>query len=207
MKTLKKKSLNELKKLLPVVGKSEQVNYNGGTVYCNLSGVYLGKVGNGDDLRFCSEMEFSIYASSNIEGKGISFDSLNNAGQYYFITQNSPFSNAQINEGGSNTDAGLSKDGTLYINENASSWNNYNDALSTLKHEWYHYQNHHYELTGVNNIALAEIETYLDQINSSQFQSTSNEYKKNTAEYLYSYYQQTGQDVSLDDLYRLVGIY
>lgn len=204
MKTLRRKSLEELKNIMPVIPETEQAMYNGGTVYCDLSGTYLGKVGSSDDLKFCSPMDYEHYKSCNVEGMGVSFSALNNSAQYNFILLNSSFSNVQINQGG-NCHAGLTEDGTLYVNENASSWNNYNDALSTLNHEWYHYEHGHYRLTGID-VVQAEIETYLYQIKDGNFASTSDEYKKTTADSLYGYYQQKGVNVSKDDIYRLVGL-
>lgn len=204
MKTLRRKTLEELKAIMPVIPETEQAMYNGGTIYCDLSGVYLGKVGSGDDLMFCSRLDYESYESNNIEGMGVSYSSLDNSAQYNFILQNSSFSNVQINEGG-NCHAGLTKDGTLYVNSNASSWKNYNDALSTLNHEWYHYENGHYRLTGIA-LVQAEIDTYMYQIKSGNFASTSDNYKKTTADSLYDYYQQKGISVSREELYHLVGL-
>lgn len=208
MRKLTRKNLDELAKVMPVISEVEQATYNGGTVYCDLSGHYLGKVGMGDDLKFISSTDFEYYQTNNIEGGGKSFGELDNNGRVHFIMNNSSFERGQIsirNDSDSGYAAIILEQG-MVVFKNDSAWNNYHDALSTLEHEWYHFKEHHYEAnTGIEHVRN-EIETYLMQINSAGFSNTSYEYKKRVAEDLYHYYTENGVNVSLDVLYRLVGI-
>lgn len=206
MKTLKRKTLDELRAEMPVLSETEQRRCKGGTFYCDLSGNNLGQVGSGDDLKFCSASDFQTYNAGNIEGQGISFGSLNNAGQYNFILSHSSFSNAQIGKYPPGTvAAGQNADGVLAINENSFVWNNYHDALSTLEHEQYHNAGKDYLTTG-NELTSREVSAYERQISSGTFQSTSDAYKRATADSLYEYYQKQGKSITKDEVYRQVGL-
>ena len=208
MKTLSRKNLDELAKTMPVLGETEQAACKGGTFYCDLSGNLLGKVGAGDDLKFIPQTDFNYYRDNNIEGAGMSFSALDNAGQYSFIANNSSFNIGQIAIS-NNSDRDLAAevlDGGVKIYKYDSVWNNYNDALSTLEHEWYHFHNGHHHTTGLIINSQEEIETYIMQINSTGFANTSYEYKKRVAENMYYIYSNNGENISLNELYRLVGI-
>lgn len=205
MKVLKRKTLDELKAIMPVLSETEQAMYNGGTFYFDLSGNELGKVGTGNDLKFIAQSDFNYYRDNNIEGAGVSFGSLNDAGQNKFIDDHTSLEfdiRTSIENG---YDAALTTTGKLLIDENSSIWNNYYNALSTLEHEEYHYAHNHY-ITGNMTLVDKEIETYVAQINTSNFINSSYEYKKNHAECLYNYYQQRGDNITLSEVYRMVGI-
>lgn len=208
MKVLKRKTLDELKAVMPVLSETEQAMYNGGTFYFDLSGNELGKVGTGNDLKFIAQSDFNYYRDNNIEGAGDSFSALSKAAQTTFVINNSSFELGQVDVS-SNSDIDLAAEvlaGGVRIYKYDSVWNNYHDALSTLEHEWYHFNNRHYITTGTIVDAQEEIETYVMQIHSAGFANTSYEYKKRVADNMYYIYTRNGINVSLDDLYREVGI-
>ena len=208
MKKLSRKNLDELAKVMPVLSETEQRMFVGGTVYCDLSGNYLGKVGAGDDLKFIAQSDFNYYRDNHIEGMGDSFSELSRAAQTTFVMNHSSFKYGQIAIS-NNSDRDLAAEvleGGVKIYKYDSVWNNYHDALSTLEHEWYHFDNKHYITTGTIVDVQEEIETYIAQINSAGFANTSYEYKKRVAENMYYIYTRNGINVSLNDLYRMVGI-
>jgi len=207
MKVLKRKTLDELKAIMPVLSETEQAMYNGGTFYFDLSGNELGKVGTGNDLKFIAQSDFNYYRDNNIEGAGDSFSALSKAAQTTFVINHSSFESGQIAIS-NNSDRDLAAEvleGGVKIYKDDSVWNNYYDALSTLEHEWYHFDNGHHHTTGIEHVQQ-EIETYIAQINSAGFANTSYEYKKRVAENMYYLYAENGANVPLDNLYRLVGI-
>ena len=57
-RTIKKKTLDELRKCMPVIPEEEMAEINGVVMYYNQSGVYLGKIGESDELRFVGDVPF-----------------------------------------------------------------------------------------------------------------------------------------------------
>lgn len=188
MKKLSRKNLDELAKVMPVLSETEQKAFVGGTVYCDLSGNYLGKVGVGDDLKFISQSDFNYYKDNNLEGMGVSLGGLNDAGLEGFIKNHFSFDNKIIRTSEqSELGAGLTENGNLKINTNHFAWNNYYDALSVLEHEAYHYQKRHYIFTGTADKIENELETYRYQMHTSTFDKTSKEFQQATFRYMSQY--------------------
>lgn len=58
-KKITKKTLDELRKTMPVLSEEEMSKVNGSVMYYNQSGVYIGKIGDSDELRFVGDVPFS----------------------------------------------------------------------------------------------------------------------------------------------------
>ncbi len=64
MKKLTKKNLDELASSMPVISKSEQKSYNGGSFVYDQSGVLLGECGTGNDIIIASSLFDAGYVFS-----------------------------------------------------------------------------------------------------------------------------------------------
>lgn len=207
MKRITRKNLDELAKEMPILDEVHQKTFIGGTHYYDIaSGTFLGTVGSFDDVRFVTPSEYAMCESTNAQNYGSTFVSISSGTQTTYIRNLYGGTGNIIISSTTNTDvAGLNSSGNLVINPNSSVWVNKNDALSSIYHEMIHYNGNDYTLTDEESINQAEFTAYMAQINTPQYQNTSANYKRMTAELLYQYSQALGKPYSKDAIYTMCG--
>ena len=208
MKTrnLTRKSLDELAKVMPALSEDVQYSYIAGTHYYDLDGNYLGKIGTSDDLRFIDKQLYENYliAASTFEYGGETFANTSEHTQKLFLSKKTgiPVDKIQISTG-SEYIAGITNLGNLRVNPSGSFWDTNTNATSTSGHEQEHYSSGDYQLQQ-NSIGLAkaEIRTYENQINRPEYENTTKEYKEETANGLFYWYQEAYK-ITKDDTYNI----
>lgn len=211
MKELKKKSLDELEKVMPVISKTEQATYVGGTIYFDESGAFIKQVGNSNEIKWVANAD--QHKLSNISGdvpndlgspiagstRAIMYGVVRHyAGNFGF--NNVQFSPDMINEAGVDK-----KTLELYINSNSEILNNKDSLLCTLRHEQWHRDN---DTTGSYSSEIKAIE---EQIKYPNYAATPRSYKKLTANYLFEQWDRAGltykSGYTMQDAERICGYY
>lgn len=195
MKELKRLSLDELAKVMPVIEEEEQKQYVGGTHFYDYQGNMLGEIGNEGDIRIISENNYNDLKNKNdynnysswgvpIQQAKLESESVKNI--LSSVTGYSP-NTFLITSGISNDEAK-----TLYINPTtylieidmtSLTIKDVNCMLSTMSHESYHIAHSNDKDAYGNPLSDWEHEknAYLNQTSDSNFKSLPLEYRQKIA--------------------------
>lgn len=200
MKKLMRKNLEELAKVMPVICEDEARGIIGGTVYFDVSGNRVGKVGTSDEMRVVSKEEWESYnehlgmaTDKDYTKMGISLSSASDRVKTVVASSYARglgFLGAQVNSKVDlNADAGIQPGNpdVVLIQHNSMILNHENDLINTIQHEKYHYITGNVESTPHNEIGAIEY-----QISQPEYSLTTKEYKKTVADYLYRQWQEIG---------------
>ena len=212
-----KLALAELEKELEILSKEEANACKGGAVFFDLSGNYLGRYGFGDEIRIVSQDEYRNLFWNPVTNEG----QLNSMGSGMMSTGVSLGIKAKIIThyaekyglptvqmwNNAPADAGFAN-GQFFYNPNSSTLANESSMVSTLQHEKSH-------LEGcMESSGTCEVDTIFKQISYPAYNNTNNDYRKGTAQYLWSQIQRIQQEtgltgyrniLSLEDAYRACG--
>lgn len=195
MRKLRKMNLDELAQEMPVLSEEEQRAHEGGAFYYTMSGDYLGKVGDSNEIRIISADTY-YNLSGNANGVGMDVVSSN----FSFITSNdvkfnvlnsmarsvgvgSGFNMANLEQG---TYAEIDISGNVSFSYHAPCFRdaNYYDFVLTLYHERRHIE------TSYLDHRRSEFEAYACVLRHPQFEQASEKFK-NTIVNNYIYYKDT----------------
>lgn len=221
MKKLTRKKLDELAQMMPKISEEEANALIGGTIYYNLSGIFLGKVGDSDALRvvasdvwneYKNNAAFGTYTEEKYQNMGVPLSEASTATKIIVasnIAREFGFHGAQINPNitlANGADAGLkpANPNIVLIQHDSSILNDLNNLKNTFAHESYH-------ATGcLKGTTICEIGAIEYQISHSTYANTTNDYKIRTGDYLYSQWK---KDNIADtpghyrvDAYRMCGV-
>lgn len=230
MKKISRLSLEHLSEQLQCLSDSEASSLIGGDAYFSPSGAYLGDFGSGDEIIIVTEEEFreivnrgysysdrrtsGNYTGSTSSDAGRSKDSLTDeakASIAMHYASNYGFSSVCIDESNAGTGAYVpsdgSYDGTLYVNFKHIS--TVSSFRSTLTHEKAHVELGHVRVTGALSPLerfQIEMEAYDYQINSTEYQNTSQAYRRDVANAYWRRANQSGFSIGLEEVYKLFRI-
>lgn len=200
MRKVTKKSLEELAEVMPVIYKEEAKSIIGGTIYFDVSGNRLGKVGSSDELRVVAKEEWEDYTDQlgfgtekDYSKMGMSLSAANDRVKTVVASsyaRNYGFQGVQVNSKVNvQADAWISPNdpNIVAIRHDSMILDHENDLINTLKHEQYHYITGH-----VGNIASQEIAAIEYQITQPEYSLTTKAYKEKVADYLYKQWQRMG---------------
>lgn len=218
-------ALAELEKEMEILTKEQMNACKGGAVFFDLSGNYLGRYGFSDEIRIVSKSEYEglfwkpvtnqDYLDNMGSGLMEASRSLKYAVVNYYARQIGLSGNLTVQVAQKNLFQGdphaavfLDKSGNTgaYYNETSNTLKNESSIVSTLQHENSH-------LTGcMQDTGECEVNTFLAQIDTPAYNNTNNNYRKQTAEYLWEnfqrYYNEKSGNVtsiclnSIEDAYR-----
>ncbi len=186
---LTKKSLKELAEIMPVLSEKEQESCIGGTHFYNLSGVSLGSVGPGDDIRIISQDELYAAKYESEQNKDYSYKSSSSWGSYIQQTDISSDCVVKIVSSVTGVDksviritsGAIQEAGTMFfgsgafliqIEKGSFSLKNAGSLNSTMRHEANHI------IRPSDNQWLDENDAYMDQTSASDFKSLPSEYRE-----------------------------
>lgn len=184
-------ALTELEAEMEVLSVQDSNACKAGAVFFSLSGAFLGRYGESDEIRVISEDNFKAMLNDSsllgyqIDTMGICATSAAENTQsrifnHYASSMGLPtaqwWRNAPAEAGFANSQF-FFKPGS-FILENESS------IISTLQHEKHHFDTGCIGVTGVSG-ANCEVDAILYQVSTPEYNNTNYNYRVNTAEYLW----------------------
>lgn len=190
-------ALAELEKELEVLSKQDLNACKAGAVFFSLSGAYLGKFGESDLIRIVSEDEFKrmlnepLLTDPQIDCMGDDIykatdETKVNIINHYAQGMNLPSPIMGVS-GYKEIQAGFDKDGkNFYYNKYGFSLERESSIISTLQHESYHNS----PSGCMQGTGDCEVQAILYQVSRPEYDNTTEEYRRFTAEYLLEKYEE-----------------
>ncbi|MDR2036465.1 MAG: hypothetical protein LBQ60_00930 [Bacteroidales bacterium] len=206
MRTIKKSSIDELRKIMPVLNEEEQSAYCGGTYYYTKDGTFIHSTGTSNNIAIeqvdsagfvtYTGLSDASYADQQEFLSNLAYKTFDYSGSVSLLKNSGYVAGFMTGSDG--------QSGLVFSRTNMYILNDYNQLFSTLEHEAYHYNNG----SGIVSGARAEDGAYKQQVSGSFFAGASTEYKRLTAESWYEEVKGLGDysGSTLSDFYEMCGL-